>query len=88
MAFFDYGELDNRLRETDARLDCLSCGSEKVHHADRKVGLVEVGPDGRVEIYPEMGGARVIFCAVRICNACGFVHLYSAAAIDRAVGER
>lgn len=41
MSSFDYGELDNRLSETDARLDCHSCGGTNLHHADRKVGLVE-----------------------------------------------
>jgi predicted nucleic-acid-binding Zn-ribbon protein len=88
MGTFDFGELDNRLSETNASLECLSCGSSDVHHADRKVGLVEVGLDGRVELYPQMGAARVIYCAARICNACGYVHLYSAAAIDRSLGQR
>lgn len=86
MSLFDYGELDNRLAETNARLECLSCGGTNVKHAHRKIGLVEVAENGRVEIHPTAGTALVVFCAPRICDDCGYVHLYSAAAIDRSRG--
>ena len=81
---FDYRELDNRLGSAGAELHCLSCGSDHVHFAGRAVALIEVGDEGTLERRGGGPSAQGVFCAARICNACGFVHLYSLVAVDRA----
>lgn len=83
MTAFDYRELDNRLTDAKAERDCLACGSNAVDWADRAVALIEVTDDGRIDIRPGLPSmARGIFCGARVCNACGFVHLYAPVAVS------
>jgi hypothetical protein len=73
---FDYRELDNRLTVANARRECLSCGSDDVDFDEAGYAIIEVPPDRRLKLSAHQ--ANVLYCGLRVCNACGFVHLYNA----------
>jgi hypothetical protein len=74
---FDYQELDNgRLTEAGANRKCLSCGSSDVKFVDKAFGLVEVADHGQVDFSAHTGAMLMTYCGARVCEACGFVHLY------------
>jgi hypothetical protein len=72
---FDSQELDNRLTEAGLNRKCLSCGSGDVRFVDKAFGLVEVADHGLVDL-SATGAMLMTYCGGRICDACGFVHLY------------
>lgn len=80
---FDHGEFDNRLSDADAQLNYLSCGSSDVDHAAGRFALIEVRADDRLDLEASSGDAVALFCRARVCLECGYVHLYSQAALDR-----
>jgi hypothetical protein len=74
---FDLRPFARTLRKANANLDCLCCGSSDVNYSDARYALIELGSDDRLAVEPDWGLASTLFCAVRICNACGYVHLHS-----------
>jgi RNA polymerase subunit RPABC4/transcription elongation factor Spt4 len=75
---FDYSELDNRLTDADATRECLVCGSEDVNDTDKGFLLVEVPPDGVLNLGKSASG---LYCGARVCNRCGYVHLHTEAPV-------
>jgi len=80
---WDYKELKNRLSDAEALRTCLVCGSDDVDWNATRSVLVNLDEDDEAEIYPTGGLANGMWCAARVCNACGFVHLHATLPLTR-----
>jgi hypothetical protein len=79
---FDLRPLARRLEQKQATLDCLCCGSSDVSYSDTRYALIELDSDDQLAVEQDWGLTSNLFCAARVCNACGFVHLHALLPIE------
>jgi hypothetical protein len=81
---FDYRDFDNRLRSAGVPRECPACGSTERSVQTNPVALLEVKPDGYVQIQEATPTQRAVvatFCGAVICDDCGNVRLHALAAL-------
>jgi hypothetical protein len=81
---FDFRDFDNRLSNASVVRECPACGGTERSVPSNPVALVEVKPNGYIQIEEATPTERAVvatFCGAVICDNCGNVRLHALRAL-------